>query len=48
MQTGVLQEHQKITTSIKTEEIMELQVDSANSRFKLELALRLYELKNMV
>ena len=32
----------------KTEEIMELQVDSANSRFKLELALRLYELKNMV
>ena len=32
----------------KTEEIMELQVDTANSRFKLELALRLYELKNMV
>ena len=32
----------------KTEEIMDLQVDSANSRFKLELALRLYELKNMV
>ena len=32
----------------KTEEIMDLQVDTANSRFKLELALRLYELKNMV
>lgn len=32
----------------KTEEIMEMQVDTANSRFKLELALRLYELKNMV
>lgn len=32
----------------KTEEIMDLQVESANSRFKLELALRLYELKNMV
>ena len=32
----------------KTEEIMELQVDTANSRFKLELALRLYELKYMV
>ena len=32
----------------KTEEIMELQADSANARFKLELALRLYELKNMV
>ncbi len=32
----------------KTEEVMELQIDSANSRFKLELALRLYELKNMV
>ena len=32
----------------KTEEIMELQTDGANARFKLELALRLYELKNMV
>ena len=32
----------------KTEEIMDLQVDTANNRFKLELALRLYELKNMV
>ena len=32
----------------KTEEIMDLAVDNANSRFKLELALRLYELKNMV
>ena len=32
----------------KTEEIMDLQVDTSNSRFKLELALRLYELKNMV
>ena len=32
----------------KTEEIMDLQVDTANSRFRLELALRLYELKNMV
>ena len=32
----------------KTEEIMDLQVDTANSRLKLELALGLYELKNMV
>lgn len=32
----------------KTEEIMDLRVDNANNRFKLELALRLYELKNMV
>lgn len=32
----------------KTEEIIDLKIDTANSRFKLELALRLYELKNMV